>query len=701
MNEQIVADQKEQLRLQAGGTLNPRRHLYIERPDDEILLKLLSEGQYVNVLTSRQMGKSSLMVRTAEALIERGAKCAIVDLAAELGTPEDASTYFLGLLSKIARDLKIEVDLSTWWVERADETSNQRLMRFFREVVLEQVPGPVVCFLDEIDSTLKLPWTDDLFTALRGMHNERPMVPAYERLTFCLIGVAWPNELIKDRRTTPYNVGSTLELRDFDLARDDLTPLIHALGADAERGRRLIERALYWTGGHPYLTARLCGSLKEIGARAPEDVDRRVDDGFRSLERVSGDVHFQQVLRFLETRVANGLATFGLYEKILKGARERDQPAPAHTELKLSGLVKRDEEGCLVVRNRIYERLFDHPWIESTRPRRALQTYRRYAIAAGVALLTGAVVAGGWIAYLQMELNERQQLEARGVAITAAEDRQGTGIALPVEAPQALLEEIIPLFRAVGPLVELDLSGTRVTDLAPLAKLSELQSLDLGERFRFTDRATRPQYTEAAPVADAAPLAGLTNLQALDLSSTQVADAAPLAGLTNLQWLDLSGTQVADAAPLAGLTNLQALDLSGTQVADAAPLAGLTNLQSLYLSGTQVADAAPLAGLTNLQWLDLSGTQVADAAPLAGLTNLQWLDLSGTQVADAAPLAGLTNLQWLDLSGTQVADAAPLAGLTNLQSLDLSGTQVSPEQVTELKRALAEGGNHSVGIYGP
>ena len=63
-------------------------------------------------------------------------------------------------------------------------------MRFFREVVLEQVPGPVVCFLDEIDSTLKLPWTDDLFTALRGMHNERPLVPAYERLTFCLIGVA-------------------------------------------------------------------------------------------------------------------------------------------------------------------------------------------------------------------------------------------------------------------------------------------------------------------------------------------------------------------------------------------------------------------------------------------------------------------------------------------------------------------------------
>lgn len=361
-----------QPRLQAGGTLNPRRHLYVERPDDATLLRLLSEGQYVNVLTSRQMGKSSLMVQTAEALIRRGVRCAIVDLAAQLGTPEDPTTYFLGLLSKVTRDLKIEVDLQAWWAERPEETMNQRLMRFFREVVLEQVQGPVVCFLDEIDSTLKLTWTDDLFTALRGMHNERPMVPPYERLTFCLIGVAWPNELIKDRRTTPYNVGSTLELQDFDLTRDDLTPLIDVLCADRELGRVLLERVLYWTGGHPYLTIRLSASLIEIEVKTPEDVDGRVDQAFRSLDRVSGDVHFQQVLRFLETRLADGLATLNLYEKILKGACERDQPTLAHTELKLSGLVKRDREGCLIIRNRIYARLFDNLWLKSAKPTRDL-----------------------------------------------------------------------------------------------------------------------------------------------------------------------------------------------------------------------------------------------------------------------------------------------------------------------------------------
>jgi internalin A len=113
------------------------------------------------------------------------------------------------------------------------------------------------------------------------------------------------------------------------------------------------------------------------------------------------------------------------------------------------------------------------------------------------------------------------------------------------------------------------------------------------------------------------------DLQWLNLSGTQVSDLSPLAGLENLQSLVLSGTQVSDLSPLAGLENLQGLYLSGTQVSDLSPLAGLENLQELNLSGTQVSDLSPLAGLENLQWLYLSGTQVSDLSPLAGLPRLQ------------------------------------------------------------------------------
>jgi Leucine-rich repeat (LRR) protein len=54
----------------------------------------------------------------------------------------------------------------------------------------------------------------------------------------------------------------------------------------------------------------------------------------------------------------------------------------------------------------------------------------------------------------------------------------------------------------------------------------------------------------------------------LDLSFTKVSDLAPLAGLTGLHTLYLSFTKVSDLAPLAGLTGLHTLHLYGTKVAE-------------------------------------------------------------------------------------------------------------------------------------
>jgi internalin A len=128
----------------------------------------------------------------------------------------------------------------------------------------------------------------------------------------------------------------------------------------------------------------------------------------------------------------------------------------------------------------------------------------------------------------------------------------------------------------------------------------------------------------------------------LNLSGcTGLTDLAPLAGLTCLQSLYLNGcTGLTDLAPLAGLASLQSLYLNScTGLTDLAPLAGLASLQLLDLGGcTGLTDLAPLAGLAGLQWLYLEGcTGLTDLAPLAGLASLQLLDLSGcTGLTDEA-----------------------------------------------------------------
>jgi len=517
------------LRLQVGGTLVPGRHLYIARPEDELLFELLSGGEYVNVLASRQVGKSSLMLRTAYRLREQGGRFAVVDLTV---------------------------------------------------------------------------------------------------LGVCLVGVATPDELIKDRRTTPYNVGRTLWLGDFDATRDDLAPLVAALGDDHGTGAALLARVLHWTGDHPFLTTRLCHDLRREDVRTPEGVDRFVDARYATLEGLGEDVHVQQILRFVRERLSDGLASFNLYERILRGEAERDQPSLAHAELKLSGLVKRDARGLLIPRNRIYARLFNREWVRQSRPKRQLTRARRVAYAAVAALIV-ALGFGGYyyrtdVVPLQQQEQARQELAKLQVTLT--QDVRGfTVVKLPAQDTKAALQRALPYLQTLG-------SGRDGEGLA--VDLAAVGSIDPVVLARFT--ALRRLVISDPKFSDRGWVAGLVGLRELDVSSTAVVDLAPLAGLTELQRLSAALTGVSDLAPLAGLERLEVLELSNTRVKDLAPLSRLGNLRQLDLANTPVDDLAPLANLTRLEELDLSRTRVRNLAPLQNLPALRHLALDGLDIRDFA-----------------------------------------------------------------
>ncbi|MCI0524251.1 MAG: AAA-like domain-containing protein, partial [Acidobacteria bacterium] len=221
------------LRLQAGGTLIPGKHLYVTREADEWLYELLTTGEYCSILSSRQMGKSSLMARTYHRLIKVGYHAVIADMQL-ICSVKSSDEWYQALLEETGRDLGLPVDVDAWWLAAREATPELRLLRFFRDEVAAKVPGekPIILFVDEIDGTLDLPFSDDFFLAMRAMYNQRALTPEYRRIVFCPIGVASPNELIKDKRRTPYNIGKNIELRDFDPERDDLSALAESAGGD-------------------------------------------------------------------------------------------------------------------------------------------------------------------------------------------------------------------------------------------------------------------------------------------------------------------------------------------------------------------------------------------------------------------------------------------------------------------------------------
>jgi len=159
----------------AGGTLRPDAPSYVERQADQELYDRALAGDFCYVLTSRQMGKSSLMARAAKRLKdEAGIHTAVVDLT-NIGAEDEsgsAEKWYYGVATGILDGLGLEAHLDDWWDERGKLPALQRLTKFFSDIVLAQTTKRVVIFVDEIDTTIKLPFADDFFAAIRARRRQ-------------------------------------------------------------------------------------------------------------------------------------------------------------------------------------------------------------------------------------------------------------------------------------------------------------------------------------------------------------------------------------------------------------------------------------------------------------------------------------------------------------------------------------------------
>jgi WD40 repeat protein len=347
-----------------GGTLPRDAACYVRRKADNDLLGFLQQLEFCFVLTARQMGKSSLMVHTATQLRQQGFTVALLDLTA-IGQNLTPVQWYRGMLGRLGRQLDVEDELDERWEAGAKFGGLQRWAETLGDVLLGRFSGPIVLFVDEIDAVRSLPFsTDEFFAAIRECYNRRADNPEYKRLTFCVLGVATPSELVQDPRHTPFNIGHRIEMNDF--TRDEvmlLAPGFVDQGSNPATARRLLERIHYWTAGHPYLTQRLCQNAVEAGLTQLQQIDRLCEEIFfgRAFHKRDDNI------LFVQDRLLRGssdvAATLDLYQKVLSGKRCVEGKCGDSDELlRLAGIVRTDSHGVIKPRNRIYRHVFNRQW---------------------------------------------------------------------------------------------------------------------------------------------------------------------------------------------------------------------------------------------------------------------------------------------------------------------------------------------------
>ncbi|MDE5072433.1 MAG: AAA-like domain-containing protein, partial [Trichodesmium sp. St5_bin8] len=346
---------------------------------DRTLYKGLKQGHFCYIFNSRQMGKSSLMIRMMNHLKHEGYQCVAIDLT-RIGTSNvTVEQWYKGLIVDLLRSfgLRRKVNFKAWWNERLDISPVQRFGQFLEDVLLVEVnsehqesPQKIFIFIDEIDSILRLNFpVDDFFTLIRSCYNER-MINAesrYHYLTFVFLGVTTPSELIKDSKKTPFNIGQAVELESFKV--HEAQPLLHGLTEKVSNPQTILKEILNWTGGQPFLTQKLCRIIRNIETEIPtNDESKWIENLVQEKIIYNWESQDQpEHLRTIRDRILhskNSDKLLSLYQEILEERKVIFIQASEEEELRLLGLVIK-ENGFLKVHNRIYELIFNSHWVES------------------------------------------------------------------------------------------------------------------------------------------------------------------------------------------------------------------------------------------------------------------------------------------------------------------------------------------------
>lgn len=190
-------------------------------------------------------------------------------------------------------------------------------------------------------------------------------------------------------------------------------------------------------------------------------------------------------------------------------------------------------------------------------------------------------------------------------------------------------------------------------------------------------------------VSDLAPLAKFIQIESLNLSYNDITSTSALNNLPALEQLIITNTKITAIPELKASKKLALLNVGFNPIASISDISHLSSLKKLQIDKTAITD---LSAIKNDNLLELSLKFIAGEANLASLPTLPKLrELvldESVDMADLKAVARFTSLRKVSCRYCGITDVAGIAGLSDLRILTLEGNAIKAISTGQLPPSL-------------
>lgn len=235
-----------------SGAVSLESAFYLKQPflEQQIIKEITKPGGLVRIKAPQEMGKTSLLLRILNDCQKNlGYRIVSLDLqTVDQSIFENIHQFLRWLCINCARKLGLQPNLDHYWDE--DLGSKMSWTIYFEEYLLEEIDGPLVLALDELNQVFEHPKiAEDFLPLLRSCYEEAKKNPIWQDFRLIVVHsteIYIPLQL----EQSPFNIGLPIELEFFSQEQVEQLATKYQLNSqDNEEIKQLMELVR----GHPAL----------------------------------------------------------------------------------------------------------------------------------------------------------------------------------------------------------------------------------------------------------------------------------------------------------------------------------------------------------------------------------------------------------------------------------------------------------------